>query len=278
MQHTYPERTSARGPRAYQPAFHSQAGFTLIELLVVIAIIAILAAILFPVFAQAREKARQTACLSNMKQIGTGIMMYKQDYDETFPAFKLHDTGPFGPSRPYGWGDCFQSYVKSTQIMRCPSTGSPPNSGANPNLAYTDYCINGGLGNGPATGSTGTGTNPPRPVSDAEVTNPSLTVMVAEAQSQHARSQCPGGTNAAVPLPYAFINSNGTAINANGVPQGRLSQHNGGSTFNFADGHAKWYKSETKYYSKSVYERNRPFSVSGNNPTFHYSDGVTLQF
>ncbi len=132
--------------RVPHPSGHP--AFTLVELLVVIAIISILAAILFPVFAQAREKARQTACLSNLKQIGTGIMLYKQDYDETFPAFKLHDTGPFGPSRPYGWGDCFQSYVKSTQVMRCPSTGSRPNSGTNPNLAYTDYCINGGIRDG----------------------------------------------------------------------------------------------------------------------------------
>src|SRR5881296_1738464 len=69
--------------RASQPG----AGFTLIELLVVIAIIAILAAILFPVFAQAREKARQTACLSNEKQMGTAVQMYAQDYDEGLPAW-----------------------------------------------------------------------------------------------------------------------------------------------------------------------------------------------
>ena len=68
--------------------------FTLIELLVVIAIIAILAAILFPVFAQARESARQTACLSNMRQIGLTLRMYVQDYDETFPIFYAYNTQP----------------------------------------------------------------------------------------------------------------------------------------------------------------------------------------
>jgi len=67
-------------------------GFTLIELLVVIAIIAILAAILFPVFARAREKARQTSCLSNVKELGLGLMMYVQDYDECFPYGRHTDT------------------------------------------------------------------------------------------------------------------------------------------------------------------------------------------
>src|SRR3981189_2979626 len=69
------------------------AGFTLIELLVVIAIIAILAAILFPVFAQARAKARQTSCLSNTKQVGTAVQTYTQDYDELLPGYRFNQTG-----------------------------------------------------------------------------------------------------------------------------------------------------------------------------------------
>src|SRR5919205_521722 len=92
------------------------AGFTLIELLVVIAIIAILAAILFPVFARARDKARQTACLSNMKQIGTGIMMYAQDYDELLPPSRNNSTGGVTP-----WHWLIQPYVKSLPVFKCPS-------------------------------------------------------------------------------------------------------------------------------------------------------------
>ena len=88
----------------------------MIELLVVIAIIAILAAILFPVFARAREKARQTSCLNNQKQIGLGLMMYAQDYDEKFFNYRIDSA--IGASY---WYVLIQPYVKNTQIQICPS-------------------------------------------------------------------------------------------------------------------------------------------------------------
>ena len=91
-------------------------GFTLIELLVVIAIIAILAAILFPVFAKAREKARQTSCLSNQKQIALGLLMYAQDYDEKIP-YPFWGWG----TPPYTWRVVIDPYIKNTQIYQCPS-------------------------------------------------------------------------------------------------------------------------------------------------------------
>ena len=98
-------------------------GFTLIELLVVIAIIAILAAILFPVFAQAREKARQATCLSNFKQIGTGVQMYVQDWDETYPNNRLavFKGGGECSKLMVTWKTATQPYVKNLDVYRCPS-------------------------------------------------------------------------------------------------------------------------------------------------------------
>jgi prepilin-type N-terminal cleavage/methylation domain-containing protein/prepilin-type processing-associated H-X9-DG protein len=94
-------------------------GFTLIELLVVIAIIAILAAILFPVFAKAREKARQSSCLSNVKQLTLACMQYAQDYDERFSRGRIPDWG-FGP--PYfTFIQVIDPYIKNSQVFDCPS-------------------------------------------------------------------------------------------------------------------------------------------------------------
>ena len=93
-------------------------GFTLIELLVVIAIIAILAAILFPVFAKAREKARQTSCLSNMKQINLAVLMYTSDYDETYPGVRMcYQVNGVGVS----WRRLVVPYIRNQSLFQCPS-------------------------------------------------------------------------------------------------------------------------------------------------------------
>ncbi|RYD91761.1 MAG: DUF1559 domain-containing protein, partial [Sphingobacteriales bacterium] len=101
---------------------HLRRGFTLIELLVVIAIIAILAAILFPVFGRARENARRSSCQINLKQIGLGIMQYTQDYDEKYPGGVMNylasaSTGTYQAT----WDTIIQPYMKSVQILQCPS-------------------------------------------------------------------------------------------------------------------------------------------------------------
>src|SRR4051812_16423886 len=106
--------------------YSQRRAFTLIELLVVIAIIAILAAILFPVFAQAREKARMTGCLSNERQLGSALMMYVQDYDETFPYNRFHGAiGGVPENTILTWRNVIAPYLKNKGVLACPSN---PNS------------------------------------------------------------------------------------------------------------------------------------------------------
>ena len=112
-------------------------GFTLIELLVVIGIIAILAAILFPVFARAREKARQASCLSNLKQLALGFLMYVQDYDERLPRYCwwLNPASINTPSDKTNLNKMIEPYVKNTQVFECPSSSIGWHYG--PNGAWT---------------------------------------------------------------------------------------------------------------------------------------------
>jgi len=135
---------------------HDRRGFTLIELLVVIAIIAILAAILFPVFAKAREKARTASCLSNVKQITLGFIMYANDNSEALPcaSFWADGKAPWEQWTDYGWGSVFfdpiQPYIRNVDLLHCPSDGNrdrwddwrqPPLS-----YGYNEYMYDGNRG------------------------------------------------------------------------------------------------------------------------------------
>lgn len=121
-------------------------GFTLIELLVVIAVIAILAAILFPVFAQAREKARQASCASNLRQLGLATMMYTQDFDEVFPLYQYDDCQGFtcfqywfGKRTDTGWNKglgLLYPYMRNHQVQKCPSFTAAPRFGDGNGYGY----------------------------------------------------------------------------------------------------------------------------------------------
>jgi len=232
-------------------------GFTLIELLVVIAIIAILAAILFPVFARARENARRTSCQSNIKQIALGIFMYAQDYDEKLPNNRVNGKDNVTSSNPYGWADAMQPYLKSTQIFQCPSESTGPNS--NPITgSYSDYWLS-----IPAAGK-----------SDAVFDAPSVTVLIGDGAGNSA-------TTAAAPVDDGDdgtfqgtaryrVDGDGTGCSVVGKAEfAGASRHLDGANIAFADGHVKWEKgiagSDT---SAGVY--NQCTGTDHGYPTFSY--------
>lgn len=158
-------------------------GFTLIELLVVIAIIAILAAILFPVFARAREKARQNSCLSNVKQITLGLIMYASDYDEMFPAAAPYNGTP-NPTWPGpSWKSMIYPYVKNAQLFECPSIrpiqGAEPVPGGSGVFAYSYTCNGGNVRIG---GNTPMCYYPYSPKAMAEIAKPAETIIMHESK------------------------------------------------------------------------------------------------
>ena len=193
-------------------------GFTLIELLVVIAIIAILAAILFPVFARARENARRASCSSNLKQIGLGMIQYSQDYDERLVPYRTGGPG----TASFVWPEIIQPYVKSTQLLICPSSTS----------TVLSYSYNGFLGN---TGGR----------SLSEIQLPSQTPSVVDAR----------GTNVAGTALFFFQDPTrqlgrsatagiGSVDTLDGTAKG--DRHLEGANMVFNDGHVKWFKTPGK--------------------------------
>ncbi len=226
-------------------------GFTLIELLVVIAIIAILAASLFPVFARAREKARQASCQSNCKQLSLGVLMYVQDYDETFPTWAR-----WYPARGSG-GDGFANpsvctspqspplavypYVKNLQLYVCPSGAVAPSDGYGTYETYWRFPGPASRGYGFWDGIFGRAvTTAPVPTRLAELKTPATTVLMGDSAHMFGgkgaliwSNVCCDGGSTTSPL---------DGLGAGGVPvnDDTASRHNGGENFGFADGHVKW--------------------------------------
>ncbi len=221
-----------------------RSAFTLIELLVVIAIIAILAAILFPVFAQAREKARQTACLSNMKQIGTGLLMYMQDYDETYPRHldcTPTSVTPNDPTCPhYNWSTMTDPYIKNNQVYVCPSRSDityAPSVNATTKLLSNYTVMTYGLNywlNSWYYPSTNPG------LSMSEIARPAGTVWIGETGG--SKEVPSAGYFQLYPSTYGYnVPANSTYGFSIKTAGARLSnRHNEGTNIVWADGHAKW--------------------------------------
>lgn len=258
----------------------SRSGFTLIELLVVIAIIAILAAILFPVFAQAREKARQTFCLSNTKQLGLALIMYVQDYDETWPrnddcmnGGTVAPTGapatavgcdgaqaPDGKSSLFGdrlnhykWWYWTYPYIKNSEIIFCSSRGSAAK--ADGNWIYGAEVFNGGYGlNLSITGSLNTYNHVPTDSGYyrnswsggtlAGLTAPADTMLMLEVKNPGVGAyNYPKGAGTQTSYPLATREYWDLNLkNDDGSVNKKAAIHNDGFNVAYTDGHSKFLK------------------------------------
>lgn len=239
----------------------SRNGFTLIELLVVIAIIAVLAAILFPVFAQAREKAREVTCASNLRQIGMAVRMYSQDYDEAFPIFHAYNFTPIAPRKPghRGIEDELQPYTKNYDLFRCPNDNGGPFQKSEAPAAGSYYAAYGSSFRFSATcftvigGTTGSYQNnapidtslyPARIVTDALFAYPAETrIMRDEMLPWFGPDKDPGGGK------YYYA----------GDPSYYQQWHPRGGGFVFADGHAKFEVSEAAFQKQRANPEGKTF-------------------
>ncbi|MCS7225307.1 MAG: DUF1559 domain-containing protein [Armatimonadetes bacterium] len=252
-----------------------RSGFTLIELLVVIAIIAILAAILFPVFSAAREKARQSQCLSNKKNIGTALQMYTQDYDERVPPFAVFNV-PEPITGGYGVHKTMEPYHRNRQVFACPTVGG----GQFFAYSYNAGCPDGyrqlmqKFGGTWTQGNWGLGQCYWQPGSDGRFIAAALPEIPKPAEVI-ALWCVPTPTFCGNLMNLNFdgfwctvacgwwmvcgIGDDPTLIGPFGAPQAliyrRTNLHQDGSIYVFADGHAKWYRPEQTVRPNNLWVR-----------------------
>ena len=258
-----------------------QQGFTLIELLVVIAIIAILAAILFPVFAKVREKARQTSCLSNEKQLGLGFIQYSEDYDETLPVGSLTSFNFWGMS----WAGCIYPYVKSVNVYHCPddsTAATAPQVAVSYNFNRSLLFNNPGIFPGPI-GKIAAFTSPSKTVLLNEVSGDPVdvandTIANANGASVNQSTGLNGvwekysqsGNTTGLNVLFATGQLGGRAYSGAGssyIDPSTKGRHTDGSNFLLADGHAKWYRGSAVSSGFAALASTNPQSAGNDNST-----------
>lgn len=225
------KRRGRQNPRPHPSRLRT--GLTPIELLIVITILAILAALLFPVFARAREKARQTSCLSNLKQLGLAIQMYVTDSDEAYPMM----SSPPNFSPRLRWADYVLPYVKHPHVFACPSV---PAMVKNKSFAYDTNIKYGGYGYNYQYLGNSRRVPPDLPftASDASITAPSETVALAETNGVPGTNPIDGTYTVDPPLPSSRGSGNvsGYYGTTRSTPAER---HNSQVNVASCDGHAK---------------------------------------
>ena len=202
-------------------------GFTLIELLVVIAIIAILASILFPVFAKAREKARQSSCLSNMKQLGLAVLSYSSDYDEMLPTEDYPYGGDGNTQGVDGsWRGAIYPYCKNAQVFQCPSHKPGAGTYGYFDGRYNDCGMIASYAINDCHQDAGSPT-PPENQSLGSAVDPASVIFIVEGTGLDDDQTDNTNTRGWVP-------------DRTGYPS--YYRHNDGANYSFLDGHAKWLK------------------------------------